>query len=66
MPDKLLKCGDCGEMFTWSEREQEFYKEKDFTPPKRCKPCREKRKKDRANRGGNRNGNRPPKSGNRR
>lgn len=45
MPDKMLKCGDCGDEFEWSEKDQEFYTKKGFSPPKRCKPCREARKK---------------------
>lgn len=37
----LLKCGDCGGDFPWTPREQEFYRERDFPPPKRCKECRQ-------------------------
>ena len=44
MPDKTLLCGDCGQDFQWTEGDQEFYESKGFSPPKRCKPCREKRK----------------------
>lgn len=43
--DKIIVCQDCGEEFTFTVREQEFYEEKGFTnEPKRCKACREKRK----------------------
>lgn len=42
--DRVKKCKDCGENFTFSTREQEFYKEKGFPDPKRCKSCRQKRK----------------------
>ncbi len=45
MPDKTLTCGDCGQPFEWSEKDQEFYAKRAFDPPKRCKPCRESRKK---------------------
>ncbi|HEY9283069.1 MAG TPA: zinc-ribbon domain containing protein [Pyrinomonadaceae bacterium] len=39
--DVLLKCGDCGKDFPWTGREQEFFRERDFPPPKRCKECRQ-------------------------
>ena len=42
--DKTIKCQDCGEEFVFTEREQEFYTEKGFEPPKRCKTCRDARK----------------------
>lgn len=44
------KCSDkqCdvegGREFFFSDKEQKFYKEKGFTPPKRCWPCRERRR----------------------
>ena len=39
--DVLLKCGDCGRDFPWTGREQEFFRARDFPPPKRCKECRQ-------------------------
>lgn len=30
MPDKKLVCKDCGKEFIFTEREQDFYKEKGF------------------------------------
>ncbi len=43
--DKILVCKDCGQEFTFTAREQEFYAEKGFTnEPLRCKPCRDARK----------------------
>jgi hypothetical protein len=42
--DKLLKCVECGTDFPWTIGEQKFYSERDFTPPKRCKRCRDARK----------------------
>ena len=42
--DKTIKCQDCGKEFVFTEREQEFYTEKGFEPPKRCKSCRDARK----------------------
>ena len=40
-PDKLLACADCGKDFPWTGREQEFFAERDFPAPKRCKECRQ-------------------------
>lgn len=37
----LLKCGDCCKDFPWTGREQEFFREREFPPPKRCKECRQ-------------------------
>jgi len=49
--DKTLVCKDCGQEFTFTVSEQEFYAEKGFTnEPQRCKTCRNARK-------GNGNGN---------
>lgn len=43
--DKTLTCVDCGADFIFSADEQEFYAGHQLTnEPKRCKPCREKRK----------------------
>ena len=42
--DLLLKCWECGERFTFTVGEQQFYKRMGFTEPKRCPKCREKRK----------------------
>lgn len=35
---------DCGKEFAITQNEQEFYAGKNFELPKRCKPCREKKK----------------------
>ncbi|MFQ5604200.1 MAG: zinc-ribbon domain containing protein [bacterium] len=53
MPDKTLTCEDCGNQFTFSEDEQQFYNQRGFQEPKRCKSCRDKRKRER---GGGRGG----------
>lgn len=38
--DKTLVCKDCGQEFTFTAGEQEFYAEKGFTnEPQRCKPA---------------------------
>ena len=44
MADIKIKCKDCGEMFTFTEGEQKFYKEKGLIKPKRCKNCRQIKK----------------------
>lgn len=45
MEDITIKCRDCGEEFTFSAEEQEFYKSKEFQNPIRCKPCRKAKKR---------------------
>lgn len=46
--DKQLKCADCGNDFTFSASEQEFFANKGFVnEPKRCPDCRAARKQDR-------------------
>ena len=48
--DKTIKCLDCGTEFVFTARDQAFYHEQGFTnEPKRCKPCRDKRKQEKAN-----------------
>lgn len=43
--DTVLTCRDCGEQFTWTPGEQEFYAKMGLqNPPARCNPCRETRK----------------------
>lgn len=43
--DKTIVCKDCGQEFTFTASEQEFFAEKGFTnEPQRCKPCRDARK----------------------
>jgi hypothetical protein len=41
--DYLLKCIDCGADF-FTEGEKDFYLSKGLHMPKRCKPCRDKKK----------------------
>lgn len=42
--DKTLVCKECGQEFTFTAGEQEFYAEKGFTnEPLRCKACRDAR-----------------------
>lgn len=43
--DKFLTCRDCGQEFTFSASEQEFFAEKGFTnEPGRCPACRAAKK----------------------
>ncbi len=43
--DKSLQCADCGETFTFTAGEQEFFQSKGYTnEPKRCPACRQNRK----------------------
>ncbi len=46
--DKSLQCSDCGNTFTHSVEDQEFYQSKGYTnEPKRCPECRQLRKSER-------------------
>ena len=50
--DKTIICKDCGQDFTFTASEQEFFAEKGFTnEPQRCKSCRTTRKQN-SSRGG--------------
>ncbi len=52
MEEKTLTCRDCGVEFTFSVREQEFYKEKGFMhEPARCPACRSARRGQRPSNG---------------
>jgi CxxC-x17-CxxC domain-containing protein len=52
--DRTIACADCGQEFTFTAGEQEFYAQRGFTePPKRCPSDRAIRK---AQRGGSRGG----------
>jgi len=37
----------CGKKFDFSERDQQFFAENNWPAPKRCRPCREEKKKNR-------------------
>ncbi len=39
--DKTLTCADCGQEFTFTASEQDFYAERGFTEPRRCGSCRD-------------------------
>lgn len=48
--EKSLECIECEESFVFTVGEQEFYQQREFTEPKRCKKCRENKRKAKANR----------------
>ncbi len=50
--DMEIICADCKKPFVFEAGEQRFYAERDFTPPKRCKGCRDERKARRNGGGG--------------
>ena len=51
--DRAIVCVDCGQEFTFTAGEQEFYEQRGFTePPKRCTACRAVRKAQRQSSGG--------------
>lgn len=45
--DKIIVCRNCGNEFTFTVGEQNFYEDKGFDEPVRCKECRNKRKAER-------------------
>ena len=53
MTDKTLNCADCGQDFTFTASEQQFFADRQFSEPRRCATCRAVRK---AARGGAGNG----------
>jgi len=42
--DKVLMCVDCGQSWVFTAGEQAFFWSKGLSEPRRCKPCRERRK----------------------
>lgn len=42
--DTEHKCIDCGNDFVLTDKERAFYEDRNLHLPKRCKPCRDKRK----------------------
>ena len=50
--DKTLTCQDCGQQFTFSADDQEFFGTKGYSEPKRCPACRAARKSERGDSGG--------------
>ena len=56
--DQVCQCIDagkrpeCAKEFVFTVGEQKFFTEKGFTPPKRCKPCRDAKKAEKEGSGG--------------
>ncbi len=50
--DKTLSCADCGQEFSFTASEQDFYAQRGFTEPRRCASCRASRKAARGDGGG--------------
>jgi CxxC-x17-CxxC domain-containing protein len=42
--DMQITCSDCGQEFTFSSADQQFFQERGYSIPKRCKPCRQAKK----------------------
>jgi CxxC-x17-CxxC domain-containing protein len=47
MADKSITCRDCGNTFTFTEGEQDFYSQKGYSEPMRCPDCRAAKKASR-------------------
>jgi CxxC-x17-CxxC domain-containing protein len=45
--DMTLTCRDCGQAFTYTSGEQDFYASRGFSEPSRCADCRAARKAQR-------------------
>lgn len=55
--DQTLTCRDCGNAFTWTASEQEFYASKGFqNAPVRCPSCRQAKKARMGDNGGGHGG----------
>ena len=50
--DKSLTCADCGQEFTFTASEQQFFADRGFTEPRRCPSCRAIRKAQRGDSAG--------------
>ncbi len=56
--DRVLTCADCGEEFTWGAKDQSFFGERGFEPPKRCPSCRRANRQRQAEAGAMKGGER--------
>jgi uncharacterized membrane protein YsdA (DUF1294 family) len=43
--DQRIECVDCGRVFIWTVGEQQFYRQRGLSAPKRCSECRERRRR---------------------
>ena len=50
--DQQLMCSDCGQAFTFTAEDQDFFRERGYSAPKRCKPCRQAKKNEQGGGGG--------------
>ena len=50
--DTTITCRDCGQAFTFTSGEQDFYASRGFSEPSRCADCRAARKAQRDGGGG--------------
>jgi hypothetical protein len=50
--DTTLTCRDCGQAFTFTSGEQDFYAARGYSEPGRCPDCRAARKAERGGGGG--------------
>jgi len=50
--DQQLMCSDCGQAFTFTADDQSFFRERGYSTPKRCKPCRQAKKQESGGGGG--------------
>ncbi len=46
--DQQLMCSDCGQAFTFTAEDQDFFRERGYSSPKRCKACRQAKKNEQA------------------
>jgi CxxC-x17-CxxC domain-containing protein len=42
--DRTLTCADCSQEFVFTASEQQFYTDRGFSDPRRCRSCRAQRK----------------------
>ena len=50
LQDQTLKCCRCGEDHVFTVRDQIFFQQNGWGPPKRCRPCRDELKIEREER----------------
>lgn len=46
MEDITIICTDCEHTFLFTAREQQYFAQRGYQQPKRCKPCRDYRKSE--------------------
>jgi len=44
LKDIQIKCKECGDMFTFTVKDQNYFAEKGWHKPRRCKSCRRLRR----------------------